>query len=78
MPIYEYRCRQCETRFEKLLLRTTEDVACPSCEGSSVEKLLSAFAVVTGTHRRPLPATCAAGPCGRDACAGGTGCGLAE
>lgn len=43
MPIYEYVCKQCDKRFEKLV-RSSTTVACPSCGGSSLEKLLSVFA----------------------------------
>ncbi len=41
MPIYEYRCRVCDTRFE--LLRSFSDtspVTCPKC-GGEVKRLIS-------------------------------------
>jgi putative FmdB family regulatory protein len=41
MPIYEYRCRNCDTDFE-VLVRDDRAVACPNCGSSSVDKLLSA------------------------------------
>ncbi len=70
MPIYEYVCRDCETRFEKLVRRFAEEVACPSCAGASVEKQLSVFAVASST-----PAPALAG-CGGPGCAGAeAGCG---
>src|ERR1022692_4084886 len=33
MPIYEYKCQDCGTKFEKLVRKTSEDagVECPSC-----------------------------------------------
>ena len=33
MPIYEYKCEDCGTKFEKLVRRSTEmaEVECPSC-----------------------------------------------
>jgi putative FmdB family regulatory protein len=31
MPIYEYVCEDCKTRFEHLVLRLEQRVACPSC-----------------------------------------------
>jgi len=46
MPIYEYRCRDCNHTFQ-LLQRVGsqgEGVTCPSCEGEHIERLLSAFA----------------------------------
>jgi len=44
MPIFEYRCNQCDKHFETLV-RASETVACPSCGGTSLKKQLSAFAV---------------------------------
>jgi putative FmdB family regulatory protein len=43
MPIYEYECRGCGHRFEFLKLPTTV-AACPSCNGSDLERLISTFA----------------------------------
>ncbi|MGM0441402.1 MAG: FmdB family zinc ribbon protein [Elusimicrobiota bacterium] len=45
MPIYEYRCKNCGSRFEKLI-GVTEDsskITCPDCSNAEVEKLLSTF-----------------------------------
>ncbi len=44
MPIYEYLCKQCDKRFEKLV-RAATTVECPACGGKSVEKQLSVFAM---------------------------------
>ena len=46
MPLYEYRCAACGSRFE-LLRRVgqgSEGVACPECGQSDVEKEFSTFA----------------------------------
>jgi putative FmdB family regulatory protein len=50
MPIYEYRCRDCEAEFELLLLAGTEAV-CPECSGSELERLLSTPAVKSESTR---------------------------
>jgi putative FmdB family regulatory protein len=46
MPIYEYRCKDCSHSFQ--LLQSVgsrgEGVICPSCGGTTVEPLVSAFA----------------------------------
>jgi putative FmdB family regulatory protein len=42
MPIYEYVCKQCDKRFEKLV-RGTMVVECPSCNGTDLQKQLSVF-----------------------------------
>jgi putative FmdB family regulatory protein len=44
MPIFEYRCLGCGHRFEALV-RGSSPPACPSCQASTLERELSAFAV---------------------------------
>jgi putative FmdB family regulatory protein len=45
VPLYEYRCKQCGHRFERLLKSYNETVKeCPVC-GGEVERLISASAV---------------------------------
>ena len=41
MPVYEYKCKECGEKFEKLVKMDAE-VRCPKC-GGEVEKLISAF-----------------------------------
>ncbi len=41
MPIYEYRCNQCNLEFEQIQKANDDDPNCPIC-GSSVKKLMSA------------------------------------
>lgn len=50
MPLHDFRCTACETRFE-WLTRAGDDPRCPSCDAASVEKLLSGFAVGGGGPR---------------------------
>lgn len=46
MPIYEYRCRDCETTFSVLTLSVNSAVepVCTSCGGKNADKLVSKFA----------------------------------
>jgi putative FmdB family regulatory protein len=46
MPIYEYRCSNCEETFEKIRRMADADrnLQCPKCESEEIERLLSAFA----------------------------------
>jgi putative FmdB family regulatory protein len=44
MPIYDYRCRSCDERFDHLVRRQDEAVTCPACGGAEPERLLSVFA----------------------------------
>lgn len=52
MPIYEYLCQECGTRFEKLIRGTTgadSTPTCPSCESAATQRVLSSFAHHGGT-----------------------------
>jgi len=40
MPIFEYHCSKCDKDFEVLVFGK-EKVACPTCKGKKVTKLLS-------------------------------------
>ncbi len=44
MPIYEYICDDCGTKFEKLVRRNQDAIACPSCGESHLKTALSTFA----------------------------------
>jgi putative FmdB family regulatory protein len=48
MPLYEYRCRYCGARFEKLvsISASTAEVVCPVCERQQAERLISQVAIV--------------------------------
>jgi putative FmdB family regulatory protein len=50
MPIYEFKCLNCDGVFEKLCFPSDrmELVSCPSCGGQKTERLLSAFCSVSG------------------------------
>ena len=66
MPIYEFSCESCQTRFETLVLRKDESVQCPKCGGSQLQKRISAHAVghsqATADASCPVPG-CSRGPC---------------
>src|SRR3954467_10230443 len=45
MPLYEYQCKKCKHRFEKIQTYSDKPIKkCPEC-GGAVEKLLSAPAI---------------------------------
>ena len=45
MPIYEYICEDCGTKFEKLVRRNNHDtLACPKCGQAHLTTALSTFA----------------------------------
>lgn len=43
MPIYEYRCQDCDATFEKLIFSAKEEPSCPKCGSKQVKRLLSNF-----------------------------------
>ncbi|MFC1853714.1 zinc ribbon domain-containing protein [candidate division CSSED10-310 bacterium] len=43
MPIYEYKCSDCDTKFEKLVFNQNTAIECPDCGGKENKKLFSAF-----------------------------------
>ncbi len=45
MPIYEFHCTSCGSKFEEILRNVDEarDVVCPACGGDEVERLQSSF-----------------------------------
>lgn len=48
MPVYEYRCNQCQRKFSRLILTTanaTVTVVCGHCDSNSVTKLISTVVV---------------------------------
>jgi putative FmdB family regulatory protein len=64
MPIFEYRCEDCGTKFEKLVRRSTDTIACPSCGESHLKQELSTFAAHAGGQpaERSMP-SCPGGMC---------------
>lgn len=72
MPLYEYVCAKCETRFEELRPASRMDDAARCPEGHSpAKRVLSTFAAMTsGAKGEAEPV---GGGCG--GCAGGCTCG---
>jgi putative FmdB family regulatory protein len=74
MPIYEYTCESCQTRFDRLIKSMTkaEPVHCPKCGSPKTARALSVFAV--GAESAKSPASPEPGLCGR--CGGPGPCGM--
>ena len=70
MPIYEYTCVTCRSRFEKLrsMSRMDEPAPCPDC-GSESMRELSVFAAFSSSGGGQATAVAGAGGC----CGGGGG-----
>jgi putative FmdB family regulatory protein len=48
MPIFEYRCQDCQFPFEEIVLSKNDAIVCPKCHGKALEKLVSPFSAPTG------------------------------
>ncbi|MEP6716950.1 MAG: zinc ribbon domain-containing protein [Terriglobia bacterium] len=69
MPIYEYLCESCGSKFEKLVRRTEEalESGCPSCGQKHLKQEYSTFAARAGSSSSAGAAeigSCPAGMCG--------------
>lgn len=74
MPVYEYVCKDCETKFEVLrpFARMDDPADCPRGHDSG-RRVLSSFAAMTkDPYGDPSPVS-GGGGCG--GCAGGCSCG---
>jgi putative FmdB family regulatory protein len=66
MPIYEYRCDDCGTKFEKLVRRAAEtaELTCPECGQPHLSQELSRFAAHSaGAKGEAAMPQCASGMC---------------
>lgn len=48
MPLYEYECSDCETRFDALrgMAQADHPIACPECGGSDTHRMISLFSAI--------------------------------
>ena len=67
MPIFEYLCEDCGSKFEKLVRRPgAEEVLCPSCGQSHLDQQYSSFAArsnASGGHEDFQMPSCPSGMC---------------
>jgi len=50
MPLYEYYCSDCKSKFELLVShKFADDVVCTKCHSEKVRRLLSVFAAQSGS-----------------------------
>jgi putative FmdB family regulatory protein len=70
MPLYDFSCTDCGSRFERLVRNEAEVAAvdCPGCGGRRVIRELSLPARPVNSPQ-PLPTACGSGPpCGAPWC----------
>jgi len=67
MPIFEYLCDDCGTKFEKLVRRTNgadaDKVLCPQCGESHLTPQLSTFAAHANGGKESAMPSCPGGMC---------------
>lgn len=64
MPIFEYKCQDCEAKFEKLILRegAEAELVCPECGQAHLRRELSTFSAHThGASSTPALPRCPSG-----------------
>jgi len=52
MPIYEFRCKECNYVFEEFVFsssQVSDGIICPNCGAKNVDKLMSAFSSSGGS-----------------------------
>ena len=80
MPLYEYFCEDCETKFEALrpMRKSDDPIQCKNCESMHTSRTLSMFAAHVNNGGTISSVAgggcgCGGGSCGN--CGGGCGCG---
>jgi len=62
MPIYEYRCEECGSRFEKFVrsMSSPVEVECPECHSKRCKKSISLFGLASaGSSSSASASSCA-------------------
>jgi putative FmdB family regulatory protein len=73
MPIYEYKCNNCNKKFEFFhkSINSEEQVSCPQCNSLEIKKVFSKFAATVGessSYSSYQPSSDISSSCG---CSGG-------
>ena len=75
MPIFNYRCNQCDTVSDLLLRGPEYDVKCPNCGSADMERLVSAsYSIKMGTTAPDTTCCGRAERCETPPCSGGETC----
>lgn len=48
MPVYDYKCPACETRFEARHRMTDDAPACPNCDHAEVQRVITSAPTIAG------------------------------
>lgn len=65
MPIYEYLCDDCHTRYERIVMSAGQVIECPKCESKRHTLQLSVFSAGKSTNgTASISEASASGVCG--------------
>ncbi len=59
MPIFEYRCRECGAKFERIVSSSKDAASCKQCGSEHLDQLHSVFAVIGAPDSAAEPDPCA-------------------
>ncbi|MFO7525867.1 MAG: zinc ribbon domain-containing protein [Ignavibacteriaceae bacterium] len=78
MPVFEYKCNDCNSKFEVLHKSSVnqEDVSCPECNSIHNKKLFSSFSASVEGSSSYSGDSCSTGNCNTNASFGGCSSGL--
>jgi len=78
MPIFEYKCNNCNKKFDVLhkSALNQEEVICPDCQSHNNQKLFSSFSASTGSQSFESIPSCGNGNCSMPSMGGGCDSGL--
>jgi len=76
MPMYEYYCADCQTKFDALRQMSQADtvIQCKNCESKRTTRVLSLFATLSSSRGSETSSAGASASFGGGCCGGSCGC----
>lgn len=64
MPIYEYVCDDCQTRYERIVMSAAQEIDCPKCASKRHTLQLSVFSAGKSSDGSSTSSSTSSGGCG--------------